>query len=400
MNLKDVRELFVGTKDKIFLDSACVGLAPNTAREAIKRFLDLVVNCPARDISEHHMAMDDMKGEAIIEAAKLLNTAPENLTLIESTTHGLNIAANSIPFEGSNEVLICDTEYLQVSIPFAKKHEAGKLKLIPVVPEKKGYFTLKDFENYISKNTKAICLSSVQWCTGQRVFNKQIGELCRRNGVWIIVDGIQEIGALNCDVNLRYCDFYIAGGHKWLNAPYGCGIMYMSSRAQQLDPPHYGYLNLASPPQGWGKFFQEPSQTPFRPYPFPKNAKSFGIGGTGNYPGAIGLSESIKIINQIGRERVEQKVLQLNGFLREQLVKLGAKVLSPEDLDDRSGITIFRLFDSYEQDTKALEFLQDRRIFLSIRYTNGCGGLRVSTHYFNNEDDILRLCSAIASLRR
>lgn len=399
MKLQDARSLFIGATDKTFFDTACVGLAPVTARQAISKFLNLVVECPAQDISEHHIAMDEMKNEATIEAAKLLNTSIDNLALIESTTHGLNIAANSIPFEPDDEVLLANTEYLQVAIPFAKKHEMGSLKIVPVHPTKPGHFLLSDFESKIGKNTKAICLSAVQWCTGQRLFSKELGELCRTKKIWLIIDGIQELGALNVDVNNRYCDFYIAGGHKWLNAPYGCGIMYMSHRAQQLEPPNFGYLNLDTPQEGWGRFFQIPTQTPFRDYHFPKKAKTFGIGGTGNYPGAIGLAESIKIVNQIGCEVVSNRVEQLALFLREHLKKIGATLVSPSEPVDLSGITIFRLFDSYERDIAALNYLQSRRIFLSIRYTNGSGGLRVSTHYFNNEEDVLRLCHAIETLR-
>lgn len=399
MTLEQVRQLFVGVKDKTFLDSAALGLAPITAQQAIAKFLDLVVHCPARDIPEHHTAIDDMKNNAIVEAATLLNTSSDNLALIENTSHGLNIAANSIPFTPQDEVMICDTEYLQVAIPFVKKHEAKKLKLIPVSAEEKGRFRFSDFERAITKNTKAICLSSVQWCTGQRTFSAQIGDACRSNNIWLIIDGIQELGALNSDTNLRYCDFYIAGGHKWLNSPYGCGIMYMSERAQQLEPPTYGYLNLPVPTEGWGTYFQQPTQSPFRDYQFPASAKSFSSGGTGNFPGAIGLAESIKIVNQLGREKVHSRVLQLTRFLREELYKQDIRVISSGEDDDLSGITIFRIFDKREQDLRALEHFRSQRIFLSMRYTNDCGGLRAATHFFNDEEDILRLCAAVKSLR-
>ncbi len=396
----EARKFFPGAKDKTFLDSACVGLAPQTAQDAITRFLDLVVFCPASDISEHHVAMDEMKNTAVVEAATLMNANVDDIALIESTTHGLNIAANSIPFSPDDEIMICDNEYLQIAIPFMKREAAKKLKVVRVNSSQLGCYQLADFEEKITKKTKAICLSSVQWCTGQRVFSSDLGEICRSLGIWLIVDGVQELGALVSDPSLRYCDFYIAGGHKWLNAPFGCGLMYMSKRAQELEPPSYGYLNLPTPKSGWGKFFQEPTQSPFRQYEFPHNAKSFGIGGTGNYPGAIGLAESMKIVNMIGRENAQRRILELTCLLREELSKLGAKIISPGNPEQLSGITIFRLFDSYDDDVKALEYLQAHRIFLSIRYTNGHGGLRVSLHYYNNEEDIISLCSAIATMKR
>ena len=45
-----------------------------------------------------------------------------------------------------------------------------------------------------------------------------------------------------------------------------------------------------------------------------------------------------------------------------------------------------------------LEKILDEKIFISIRYTSGVGGIRVSTHYFNNEDDLDRLVEALKRL--
>lgn len=398
MNKSYARHLFVGAHDKTFLDSACVGLAPATAKEAIESFLAMAVHCPARDVSEHHIRMDQMKEAALDEACVLFNSDPTHVALIESTTHGLNIAANAILFEKGDEVILCDTEYLQVAIPFCKKQEAGELTIVPLVTPPSGIITIDQFERLITKRTKAICVSSVQWCTGQRVFTKELGELCRNSNIWLIIDGVQEAGALSIDVAERYADFYVAGGHKWLNAPYGCGIMYLSSRALTLSPCTYGYLNLDKPEGGWGKFFQDPNQTPFRSYNFPACAKSFAIGGTGNYPGAIGLGQAIKIINDLGKDTVQDRILSLSSALKQSLRKVGARIMSSDAPDHSSGITIFRLFDDPTKDLAALDYLLEKRILLSIRYTNGHGGLRASTHFYNSEQDIDHLCHAIKHL--
>ena len=44
--------------------------------------------------------------------------------------------------------------------------------------------------------------------------------------------------------------------------------------------------------------------------------------------------------------------------------------------------------------------LLDERILVSIRYTSGIGGIRVSTHYFNNENDLGALLDALRRLLR
>lgn len=393
MNWNTIRDLFTGTKGRVFLDSAAIGLSPVTAKASISQFLDLATGSSLSDVSQVHTAIDEAQKNVIRQIASMLNTDIKNIALIENTTDGLNIACNIIPWCKNDQVIICNTEYLQVAIPFLKKQEKNELKVIPLVADKNGHFLLDDFEQKIGKDTKAICISAVQWCTGQRTFTKELGDLCRNKKIWLIVDGVQEAGALHTDLQEKYCDFYIAGGHKWLNSPYGCGFIYISPKAQNLEPTEFGYLNLATPEHGWNNFFQDPHQTPFREYRFPVGAQSFSNGGTGNAIGAIGLCEAIKIVNEAGPSAIEARVLQLTNELRENLELIGAKLM-PLPEYARSGITIFRL-GPHSEEGKIIAALKDQGIFLSIRYTNGHGGLRASTNYFNNSEDIHRLCHAL-----
>ena len=394
MRIEDARALFVGLKDKVFLDAACVSLAPLSTKTEVMKFIDMTLHCDQLDASAHHIAMDNWRQEAANEAALLFKAPREQVALIESTTHGLNIAANAIPWERGDEVIIADTEFLQVAIPFCKKEEQGLLKVVALETSPEG-FSLDSLIKKITPRTKAVCISSVQWCTGERLPMKDLGELCRERGIWLIIDGVQEAGALDVDLSTRPCDFYIAGGHKWLNAPYGCGVMVFSKRALELKPSGYGYLSLAAPSGGWGSYFQNPDQTPFRKYEFARAAQSFETSGTSNYPGAIALGESIKILNAIGSKKVEEHVLHLARFLRQELQKLKVQIVSPELEASHSGITMFRVSANAKDQVALLDRLLEKRIFLSVRYTANRGGIRASTHYFNNEEDILRLIIAL-----
>ena len=48
-----------------------------------------------------------------------------------------------------------------------------------------------------------------------------------------------------------------------------------------------------------------------------------------------------------------------------------------------------------ERDTAMLQQLLDRKVLISQRYTAGVGGLRVSVHFFNNNDDVRQLADAV-----
>lgn len=395
MDFTEVRNEFPGLRDKVFLDAACVSLIPIHSKKAIEDFLDMALYCRAEDASAHHIQMDEMRLESIEEAAKLLNVDHKNICLIESTTHGLNIAANTINLAKDDNILIADTEFLQVSIPWIKKQEKIGVK-IKQIKSQNGKITEKDFEKHIDKNTKVICVSSVQWCTGYRVNLETLGKLCQANNIWLVVDGIQELGAFEVDLKTKYVDFYIAGGHKWLNSPFGCGVMYVSDRVlNELEPDSYGYLAIEQPKGGWGTYFRTPSITPFQNFDFLQTAKQFEISGTSNYPGAVGLGKSLSLINRIGIKKIETRIRELTNFLHQELDKMKVFKITQEDVQSRSGITIFSYFNDAQKDLVLLKKLLEKKIYLSLRYTSNLGGLRVSTHFFNNEEDILELIHGI-----
>ncbi|OPZ23253.1 MAG: Aminotransferase class-V [bacterium ADurb.BinA186] len=171
--------------------------------------------------------------------------------------------------------------------------------------------------------------------------------------------------------------------------------MYMSRKALSLSASTFRYLNLDAPAGGWGHYFRNPTQTPFRDYNFPAKARSFSIGGTGNYPGAIGLEQSMNIVHQIGIKNVEKRVLELSRLLKRKLHTLNVHVTSAENDEALSGITMFSINNDPNQDLACLNHLLNERILVSVRYTNGHGGIRASTHYYNNEEDIDRLCHTV-----
>ena len=398
MNAIDARRSFPGLADKTFLDAACVSLTPVEAKEAIVRFLDMAVTCPARDASFHHLEMDRLRGDAVQEAARLLHAEPRHLALVESTTHGLNLAALAIRPEPGSNVLVADTEFMQVAIPWRGTRDLRDVEMRPVRSEAGGALPVEAFERAMDDRTRVVCVSSVQWATGYRLDMQRLGEICRERKIWLVVDAIQEIGAMRVDVRERYADFLVAGGHKWLNAPFGCGVMVVSDRVlEELGPSVHGYLSMEEPEQGWAEYFRTPSISPYRDYRFVQEARAYEVAGTANYPGAVGLGASLRLLNGIGIEHVEAHIRALTARLRTALARAGARLVTPEPLAVQSGITVFRWSDDPAQDQALVEKLLDEKVYVSMRFTSGIGGIRVSTHYFNDEEDIDRLLRSLRS---
>jgi cysteine desulfurase/selenocysteine lyase len=401
MKIVEARLHFPGLLDKTFLDAACVGLVPLEAKLAIEGFLDRAVSCPERDASAHHIALDEMRGTAVSEGARLLQADQDEIALVESTTHGLNVIAAAITFQPHENVVLCDLEFLQVAIPWLKLVERGGLGEVRLVRNRDGAVPVEAFAEHVDADTRAVVVSSVQWTNGYAVDLLGLAELCRAHGALLIVDAIQQLGATALSVRETPADVVVAGGHKWLNAPFGCGLLYVrNSTLPELRMPSWGYLGLDAPDGGWGRYFATRNSTPVRIYDFPTAAKSLEINGTANYPGAVGLGASLRLINEIGIGAIEEHVLALTDRLHEELPALGVRVVTRPERAVRSGITTFEVSDLESENEAFVQALLDEKVYVAMRYTSGVGGIRISTHLFNDHGDLDRLLAVMGRLLR
>jgi selenocysteine lyase/cysteine desulfurase len=171
--------------------------------------------------------MDQMRSRARTEAARLIHADEAEIALVVSTSHALNIIAEALPLERGDRVILGDLEFLEVGIPWCQKRELVGLEL-DVVPNRKGKFLVEDIAARITHRTKAVMTSSVQWSNGFRIDLDALSGLCRQRGIWLVVDAIQQLGAFPIDVEKTPIDFLACGGHKWLNAPFGAGLLYIN----------------------------------------------------------------------------------------------------------------------------------------------------------------------------
>ena len=383
-----VRASFPGLEDKVFLDAACVSIAPRQARDAVVDFVDAVVRMPEADATRHHLLLDEGRRGARSEVAALIGASADEIALVESTSHGLSLLANGLPISGGENIVLCDLEYVGVVAPWAARARESGIDL-RFVRNREGRIEIDDVARTIDDNTRAICLSSVQWSNGYRIDLTSLSALARDRGIFLVLDAIQQIGAIRLDVRETPVDAIACGGHKWLNAPFGCGFLYVRREIlPDVRPSLSGYLNLVPPPEGWGRYFATPDITPLRRYEFATTAQKLDSGGTSNYPGSYGLAASLRLINGIGAPAIEERIHTLADRLFEGLLGAGFRLVSHREREHRSGIITFTAAGDAALDGRIVQRLRERHVCISQRYTSRVGGLRVSVHFFNNEDDI------------
>ena len=132
-------------------------------------------------------------------------------------------------------------------------------------------------------------------------------------------------------------------------------------------------------------------RSPFDHLDIKPGARSFETGGYGNYVGAAALHVLVEGILAEGIESIERHVLALGAHLVRGAEELGVEVRSSQEPGRRSGITTLGLPGGLEQELALNDHLLKNDVFVSVRYTSGVGGVRVSPHRHNFSADVDRL---------
>ena len=381
-----------------FLDAAGVSFVPKRTVKAVKAFADMTAVQEEANSSAHHIAMDSLRHKAYDEATKLLNADPEEIALVESTSHGLNIAAQGIELQDGDNIITTNLEFIQVALPWCVMRKDKNID-IRVCKTEDNRFTAKDFAALVDDKTKLIVMSTLEWCNGWQTDLKELGDYCKEKGVYLVVDAVQQLGVTKIDTKACHIDILTAGGHKWLNSPYGTGVLYVNKETlPKLKQSYAGYLNTTVPEGGWGAYWENPAAPSVNNWTFDNTARKFEIGGTSNYTGAIALGESLALVNEIGIENIEKRVREIAVYCMDRIEEIGGTLITHRDPGHFGGIVIARLYDDLDVDRMILKKLHARRIFIAQRFTDFIGGFRISCQYFNNEKDIDTMIDAMKEL--
>lgn len=381
-----------------FLDAACVSFAPQRTVRAVKAFAEMTAKQDEANSSAHHIAMDSLRHKAYEEAQKLLNADPEEIALVESTSHGLNIAAQGIPLEDGDNIITTNLEFIQVALPWCMMRKEKNFE-IRVCKTESTRFEVKDFAALADEKTKIIVMSTIEWCNGWQTDLKALGEFCKEKGIMLVVDAVQQLGVTRIDTKKCHIDILTAGGHKWLNSPYGTGVLYINKETlPKIRQSYMGYLNTTVPEGGWGAYWENPAAPSVSEWTFDETARKFEIGGTSNYTGAIALGESLALVNEIGIENIEAYIRALSTYCMDEIEKIGGTLITDRDPAHLGGIVIARLYDDLDTDREILKKLHAQKIFIAQRFTDFVGGFRISCQYYNNRKDIDTMIGAMKAL--
>jgi cysteine desulfurase / selenocysteine lyase len=353
IDIERVRRDFPFLNETIYLNTAAAGISWSGLGSAAARFYDRMLS-QGYDGREEWRAIASRVQGAL---AKLMNVEPESIGFVGSTTEALNLVAHALPVKSGDRVVFAEDEFPSLRMALGVLGSRGA-DLRPVRIDAEARRTDRLCE--AAGGASIVGVSHVHWCTGSRVDLQRLSERCREAGAWLVVDGIQALGATPVDA--RVCDVYAGSVFKWLLSGFGLGILVVrGGLREQLTPSFRGYFN-------------PPPSTDLR-Y------------GHINYPGLCVLDATLAYLDELGWDDIFARTAHLRDRLLDGLAACGIEVVTPRG--QAAAIVSLRVRDAEE--------LVARLHAKNVRVEARDGLVRVSPFFYNTEAEIDRFCEILAA---
>ena len=365
INWDEIRKQFPVTDNFTYLNTAAAGPLARPTHNAAAEYYDLMM-------SDGDVHWDDwlaQREEVRKKVAAFINAEPDEIGLTTNTSSGMNVIVDALETRG--EVISCDLEFPVSTLPWMNRR-------IPVhlVKSVDGTIDIDDLRGAMTAQTGSISISHVQFSNGFRIDLEELGRA--KGSHTLVVNASQSAGVFEIDVKRMKIDALCATGHKWMLSGYGSGFVYLSRELLERSKPRaIGWLSVQEP------YAMKNDELHLR-----HDVAARAELGCPHFAGMFALGASIELMTKAGIKEIEKRSLILNQFLTERLIEAGWTVLSPLANERmRSAETLV----SVEDPAGLVAKLAEQNIIV----TEKPQGIRIATDFFNNEDDIERLMSAL-----
>jgi len=361
--------------DLAYFNTGGLGPAPGPVLEAVRR-------------STRELAATGETGHHLVErirrkAAAFLGCRERELGFTRSATESMNHIARGLPLQEGDQVLLTTHEHPGGAIPWFTLARDLKLRVESVEPHTDPGILLDRLEKLRTPRTRVVSLSHITCTTGALLPVREVAAWCRGRGLLAVVDGAQALGQVPVRPRELGCDAYAASGHKWLLGPRGTGLLWL--REEMLDRwrPCFG-----------GAYVDREFDLGSGRLETIAAARAVEYG-TRNIPLLVGLGEAFRLVRRLGPEAIARRGAALAARCRRLLEDAGYRILTPAPAGSITTFVPRRA--TADPGALASRLRREHRVRVRPVTEAGLRGLRVSTHWFNTEEELDRL---LAALRR
>ena len=361
-----VRSEFPALAHWTYLNTATFGQLPRRATEAVARHFAHRDEVACWDFLSWYDDADRLRAKI----SRLICCGPEDVAFVPNASTALGILLAGLDWRPGDRILTLEHEFPNnLYAPGLLARNGVEMVECP----------WERFYESVDRRTRLVAISSANYNTGFAPPLAEIAAFLRERGVMLYIDGTQSVGALTFDARQIQPDMLAVHAYKWLISPNGAGFMYVPRELRErLRPNVLGWRSH----RDWRNVDNLHHGVP----ELPEGAEKY-EGGAVTFPVLYAMEASIDLVLEIGPELIEQRVLALAAKTRELLRNLGATV------EECASSIVAAQFANHDVSALA-RALKEKRVLVAARR----GHLRVSPHFYNNEQDLDTLGRALRGL--
>ncbi len=366
------REAFDFSEERVPMNAANLCPSPRRVAEAVTHWTSVI----DRDCSFQNRARFAEHLEASRGAvAAQLGVSPDTIALVRNTSEANNIVNAGLDLGADDEVVIWDQNHPTNNVAWDVRAARQGLRVVrvavPAAPAD-AEALIEPFRRALGPRTRVLSVTHVSNVSGIRLPIAELGALARERGIHFHVDGAQSWGVHALDLDAVGCDSFSGSAHKWFMGPKEVGLLYVrADRIASLWPA------VVAP--GWG----DDAETDL------VGARKFESLGQRDDAALAALGEAAALHDEIGPAAVEAHTLRLAQRLKEGLVEVGARLVTPMAPEFSGGVCIAEV-----------PRAKRRELFDRLYREHGIigaptGGLRLSPHLYNTDAHVDRAVEAV-----
>src|ERR687886_496898 len=362
------REEFPTLASGIHLLSHSLGPVPRAAREAMLAYTDAWERHTSEDAwATSWWELSEKVGDRI---ARLLGGAQGSVQMQPSASVALSAVASCFDFGagGRDKVVTTALDFPSTAYVWEAQRRLGASVHV-VASDDRIAVPLGRILEAIDETTCLVALSHTSYRSSYRVDARAIVERAHEVGALVLLDTYQSAGVLELKAEEWGADFLIGGTIKWLCGGPACGYLYVRPELQgELRPRLTGWVA---------------HEEPFafaRGMRYARSVRRFAQG-TPNIPGLHSCLAGLRIIEEVGLERIAAESRRRTEWMVEFALEHGWRVNSPREAEERGGSVIIGVREA----PRVVGRLAERKVFVDWRPG---AGLRISPHFFNTDDEV------------
>lgn len=375
-----------GVADVVHLNNAGAALPPAVVTDAVIAHLQREAHRGGYEAADEAATAMEATYASI---ARLIGGGPDEIALAESATRAWDSAFYALPLGPGDRILVSRAEYPSNMIAALQvaKRTGATIETLP--NDDTGQVDVEAMRERMDEDVKLVAVTHIPTQSGLVNPVAEIGAVTREFAVPYLVDACQSVGQVRIDVDEIGCDALSTTGRKFLRGPRGTGFLYVrNSFLERLEP---SFLD-----QHAAAWTSEDTYT-LRP-----DARRFEQW-EASIAGRLGLGAAVDYLLGWGIDAVERRVVELSDLLHAKLRAL-PRVEVHDPGRRHSGIVPFAVegvsSDELQQSLRA-QGINTSVARPATVWTYARADLpdlvRASVHYYNDEEDLDRLCAAVAA---